>query len=103
FLQACLRQVEMFKPPPHLLTCQWLITEFGHGRAYSFRVVYGIDETTVVQDFTKVIGLCRGLIAVVDLLEDGSVHREIGTNTMKITSFIPLGTLARRDYICFAS
>src|SRR5438128_4870029 len=80
FLQACLRQIEMLKPPPHLLTRQWLVAEFGHGRAYGFYVVHGIDETTIVQDFANIIGLRRGLVAVVELLEDGSVQRKICAN-----------------------
>ena len=101
FLQACLRQVEMLKPPPHLLTRQWLVAEFGHGRAHGFYVVHGIDETTVVQDFADIIGLRRRLVAVVDLLENGSVRRKICANAMEIARLIPFGSLARRDHVCF--
>src|ERR1043166_4822815 len=103
FLQACLRQVEMLKPPPHLLTRQWLVAEFGHGRTYGFRVVHGIDETTVVQDFAEIICLRRGLVTVVDLLEDGCVQRKICAKTMEITRLIPLGSLAGRDHVGFTS
>src|ERR1043166_5637940 len=102
FLQACLRQVEMLEPPPHLLTRQWLVAEFGHGCAYGFRVVHSIDKTTVVQDFADIIGLRRSLVAVVDLLENGGVQRKICANAMKIARLIPFGSLARRDHVCFS-
>src|SRR4029453_12953319 len=102
FLQACLRQIEMLKPPPYLLTRQWLVTEFGHGRAYGFRFLPGLDETTVVQDFADIVSLRRSLVAVVDLLENGGVQRKICANTMKIASLIPFGSLAPRDHLYFA-
>src|SRR5262245_48151883 len=102
FLQACLRQVEMLKPPPHLLTRQWLVAELGHSCAHGFYVVHGIDETTVVQDFADIIGLRRSLVAVVDLLDDGGVQWKICANAMEIARFIPFGSLTRRDHVYFA-
>src|SRR5262249_43708584 len=103
FLQACLSQVEMLKSPPYLLTRQWLVAEFSHCRAYGFDVVHGVDETTVVQDFANIIGLRRGLVAVVDLLEDGGEGRKIRAHSVEIARLIPFGSIARRDHVDFAA